>query len=1271
MWVGDVVAERYVVERPVGNGGMGAVFLASDRVSGESVAVKVIDLVIGDAAERFRREAQVLSTLSHPGIVRYIAHGDTSSGEPFLVMEWLEGENLADRLGRGALPPDAALGIVRGTAEALALAHAMGIVHRDIKPSNLFLVGGDFERLKLLDFGIARYPRSQALTGTGAILGTVGYMAPEQASGARDVDARADVFALGCVLYECLTGRPPFRADRAFAVLAKVLYDEPPRVSELVPELGETFDALVGGLLAKDPAQRPSDGAAVLALLDGLGKPPSSSSTLEPKASLTHAEQKSISVIVSEPRTDVGTCETLTPEQTERRLFPIRRLAQRFGAEVASLSNHAVLFVLAGRGTASDRAARAASCALALKQLDGEASIALATGRAETTGRLPVGAVIDRAVALLRTPVDHEGAVAIDHVTAGLLGSRFEVRHSAPGAWLLAERPDPGTPRLLLGKPSPCVGRDKELAILDAVLDECIKEPIARAVLVAGPPGIGKSRLRAEFLRSVSGARRVTVLSARADQTQAGSSFAIVRQLVAHAASLAEGDSPDEQRRKIRSRLSRYFAGEELERIHEFSCELVGIGQGSAPSPLLRACRDDTRIMSIWMRRSFEEWLEAECANQPVLIVIEDLHWGDDASITYLAQALRRLEERPLLLLAFARPEVHGAFPLMRSAVSLQEVGLAGLTRRSAEQLVRAVLGDVVPPDTVTRIVRQADGNAFYLEELIRAVAEGRADRIPDTIIAVAEARLDALSPEARRVLRAASIFGEVFSAEAVSALLGPAFPVETVSEWFRVLSERELLGPPPTEGFVNQRAHAFRHSLLREAAYATLTDGDRQNGHRLAAQWLLEAGEKDGLVIAEHFERGEQPTEALPFRLRAAEMALNAGNNALALSISEQALGVANGDLAGRFLEIQQTALAFRGDWAEAFETAERAMALLPAGSTPWFRSAGSRIVSAIYLGRPATVLDVLRAGASLPTPHPTGPYGLAMQMIIAALLHAGARTVVLPFADRLDASAAMMADLDPVFIGWRHTAHATMQLFLHDRIAPAITHCRNAFRSFDSAADFVGWWMARLYDGIAHVEAGSFDAARASLTQVAAQTESLLLPAVDFAKYYLARVDALSGVSASAETLLDAPPGIADGARGFLAEAHLKNGNLELAEREARVIEKSASCYARVTGLSVLGRIAVAQDRPAEALALLDAAIADQDRGSIVPFWRSTLLLARAEALRLSGELSAARAAIVDARDRVFRIAAEFETAELRESYLENLSVHRRTVELEASWR
>jgi serine/threonine protein kinase len=172
------------------------------------------------------------------------------------------------RLQRGTLDAREGAALGRRAAEALAAAHARHVVHRDIKPSNLFLPGGDVERVKILDFGIARLMQeARALTATGIVIGTAGYMAPEQARGDRDVDGRADVFSLGAVLFECLAGRPAFAGQHVMAMLAKVLLEEPPPLRDLCPAVPRAFADLVTRMLAKAPASRPPSAAAVAAEL--------------------------------------------------------------------------------------------------------------------------------------------------------------------------------------------------------------------------------------------------------------------------------------------------------------------------------------------------------------------------------------------------------------------------------------------------------------------------------------------------------------------------------------------------------------------------------------------------------------------------------------------------------------------------------------------------------------------------------------------------------------------------------------------------------------------------------------------------------------------------------------------------------------------------------------------------------------------------------------------------------------------------------------------
>lgn len=267
---GDVLDERFVIDRLAGAGGMGEVYRALDRHSGQFVAVKVLR---GDGAgdvARFEREARLLRAIDDPRVVRHIAQGTAPSGDPFLVMEWLDGEDLSRRVRRGRLGLGESIRLCADIADALGVLHDRGIVHRDLKPSNVFLAGGPVPIVKLLDFGIAWARTSTRVTATGTILGTLGYMAPELANGTEEGDERADIFALGCVFFECLTGEQAYVGTNPMSILSKLLFEEPPRLKGRMEVVPDELDVLVGQLMSKHRDERPRDGHVAAVELRGL-----------------------------------------------------------------------------------------------------------------------------------------------------------------------------------------------------------------------------------------------------------------------------------------------------------------------------------------------------------------------------------------------------------------------------------------------------------------------------------------------------------------------------------------------------------------------------------------------------------------------------------------------------------------------------------------------------------------------------------------------------------------------------------------------------------------------------------------------------------------------------------------------------------------------------------------------------------------------------------------------------------------------------------------
>ncbi|HEY4393213.1 MAG TPA: protein kinase, partial [Polyangia bacterium] len=734
-----VVAGRFHLLAEAGAGGMGTVYRARDLTTGATVAVKILTGREVREAQRFDQEASILAGLVHPAIVRYITHGVADNGARYIAMEWLDGEDLATRLAREHPTIAETVAMARRTAEALAYAHRAGVVHRDIKPGNLFLPAGALERLKVLDFGIARLTdNTRKLTRTGSVIGTPGYMAPELIRGARDITPRADVFSLGCVMFQCLTGRAVFEAEAPTALLAKILLVEPPRVREVAPQVPVAVDEVVARMLAKDPARRLPDAAAVLEALAALGplgdgRAAGGARAGLATAALTAGERRIACVVIAGPsvtgerRWGGDTPPAAAPASDDelviagqlRHLLAIEEdLVRQHGARVHPLPDGSVVVSLPEQERATDQAVRAARCALAMRSALPGVALVVSTGQGRFSAWSAAGAVIDNGIRLLRgTP---PGAIRLDDVAAGLLDARFDVRRDGTAPYLRGERDAFGVQRQLLGKETLFVGRGREMSMLTNLYAGTVAESAATPVLVIGAAGVGKSRLRQELIEWVQRQPdRAEVMFGGVDAVAAGAPFAMLARAIRRAAGIVDGEPIEARREKLAARVARHVDLEARERVSEFLGEIADV-RFDGGSEALRTARGSPQLMGDGMRRAFEDWLAAECAAHPVLLVLEDLHWGDLGTVSFLDGALRHLHDQPLMVLALARPEVEERFPDVWTARHRQTVRLGPLSPRAAELLVRQALGAIDEP-LLARLVERADGNAFYLEELIRA----------------------------------------------------------------------------------------------------------------------------------------------------------------------------------------------------------------------------------------------------------------------------------------------------------------------------------------------------------------------------------------------------------------------------------------------------------------------------------------------------------------------------------------------------------------------
>ncbi|WP_441293083.1 protein kinase domain-containing protein [Sorangium sp. KYC3313] len=1306
MRVGEIVDERFQIEGLAGSGGMGHVYRARDRRSGDTVALKVLRRADKGELSRFSCEVEALSALRVPGVVRYIAHGVAADGKPYLVMEWLAGETLAERVARRGLTPAESVDVVARIAETLGALHGQGVVHRDLKPSNLLLVEGRLDRATVLDFGIARFRIDQQLTLPGTVLGTPEYMAPEQARGERRVDARADVFALGCVLFKCLTGRAAFQGAGALAVLVKVLLDEPPRLREVRADLPDELDALVTRMLAKLPDGRPRDGAAVAEALRAIdlsragAADGAHSGALAPVLELTSSERRVTCLVLAHERSEP---EEVTRSQEEEQARAtgladeLYALAERYQGQIELIDARSPLLVLTSAEAATDLAAQAARCALSLRALLGGAQVSLVTGRAELTSRIPMGELIDRAVQLLpsRGEPGAVAAVRIDEVTAGLLGGRFETSCEGGARFLHGARDDlkVTSAPALLGKPVACFGRERELAVLAAELDRSIEESTSGALLVVAAAGMGKSRLRQEFLEKVSApaaraadragggggadladGARVEVWIGQGDPMSSGSAFGLLSRALRSAMGIVDGEPLEERRRKVRARVERH---PELDvgRVSAFLGELLG-----APFPdddiRVGAARRNRQLMGDQLRLSWEEFIRAECARQPVLLILEDLQWGDLPTLTMVEAALRSLRDLPFLVLGLARPEVHEAFPGLSQGRFGNQMMLPPLTRRASERLVRAALGDEASAELVATLVDRADGNPFYLEEQVRAVAAGHGADLPETVLAMVQARIEALDAEARRVLRAASVFGQTFWPSAVSALLGGA----VVTRWLSELERREVVhrrGPGRLRGEVEYR---FRHALVREAAYGMLTEADRRLGHALAGAWLEGAGEPDAMALAEHFERGAVPARAAAAYLRAAQHALEGNDLGAAIARAERGLECApEPAVVGALRLVQAEAHVWRGDLALAEQRGTDAARHLAPGSAPWFAAVTQAVAAASKLGGfdrverwmdEAVVAPGLEgAGSARSTCLCAGASTLAFAgrpAVVDALVTAVERAL----RDGSATGAEVVAGL--------HQARAFRAMSGGDPGA-CVTGLEAALVAFEQVGDRRNACITRANLGYSYGELGDFGGAEAALRSVLAATERMGLHEVAAAaQASLGQVLAYCGKLAEARAVEEAAlassqrlgdPRAEVVSRSYLAKIALLAGDFAGAEREAQLAEalESASPL-RVAATAIRARALIGLGRAAEALAAAGEALAALESLGGLEEGESMIRLVYAEALMANGNIDEASAAIASARNKLLERAAKIGDPSWRDRFLYIVSDNARTLSFAA---
>jgi len=1245
--LGDVLAGRYRLDAQAGIGGAGVVYRATDLTTGGRVAVKLLHGGGGFDTRRFEREVAILRSLSHPHIVHFEDSGEAPDIGRYLVMEWLDGETLTDRMKQKPLSQEQAIEMGVRLSEALALVHQTGIVHRDIKPTNVWLVDGDPARPKLLDFGIAKSVVHAGLTRTGEAFGTVGYMSPEQVCGERDLDGRADIFSLGCLLFECATGALPFRADSPQAWLMKLALDVATRANHVRLDTGEALTEVLSRMLEKHPADRfdtmSEVGAALGWARSAEGAAPASRSG--PAIGMT--EQRFASLLLF----------ALAPAGDEAVLLSKR--AAYFGGVVHEAPGGALVAFSAFESPA-ELARAAARLACELSSAWPHAALVVISVRVTPDPR-SFDDAYEQGVGLMAHPTP---GVTVDDATRGLLRSSFECtpRGHGRGFELHTSQSPRARGRVQMASSSQFVGRERELGALLQGFERAVTDRVPAVVLLTGPAGVGKSRIANEARARIRAhAARPALLVGSADDSDRSGAFGLLSAMLARhmGLSLFHGKPIRARRDELLAHVQHELPPEHSAFVAELLGELL-IGPSDRPSPLLSAARSEARLMKDQLTRALGLFLREIVTRGPVLMVLEHLERADLASVILLDRLLATTKDAPFFVIASARPEVTERFPRLFGEAATTALTVPELPAAAARALARALLGGHL--DRVERTLELSGHNPLFIEEIARSVQEGHDTALPESILALCQSRLDRLTDRERRFLRAASVFGRRFSLAGANSLLSSRVESDTAES----LADRGV-----TRAF-GEAELEFVSPALREVAYASIPERELARAHRAAAESLERSGRAGASELARHWELGRSRERAQPWLLRAGREALGGGDLVSAARHGEKAEQAATTFAAlGSARVLRAEVEDLRWCWRDAEPHALGAMEVLEPGGVLWFVAA--QVLLRVY-ARTSRIPLFTELVARL---RAVEPHSAALNAAVLALAGA-ANSMAIGRHPDLDVTMQRVEALDrllPEQASGRAVAvlaHGGCALSAGD-LGAYLARRQEAAERFDRLFDWnkaiEAWGTA----GYANALLGRYDAALHVLERCVQRATENGLATVHYLRHNVGYVLLAMGRFTEARAMLEgtleplaAHPHLLRGSQRYLARALVALGDLEGAERLAlAALVSSEREIAVAAARADMAHVLAARGDLAEAKSLIEEAAlgltADAGFDEDELFIRLTLVVVRARSGDRSGARDAAQAGVA----RLAHLAAKISDPSARASFLQNVPEHRAIAE------
>lgn len=946
---------------------MSVVYRAYHPGTQRDVAVKVITKMMthdDEALQRFQREARLIARLEHPHMLP-IYDFDSSHTPPYIVMRLLNGGTLQALLQQKPLRLEEIGSLISQVCDALYYAHRQGIVHRDVKPSNILIdrEGHAF----VADFGVARMglraDGNRPITSTGAMIGTPDYMAPEQAYGRSDIDHRADIYSLGVVLFELLTGQRPFTADSVMGVVLKHLQEPPPSAVMIAPALPASIDSILFRALAKEPNARYASAVelatAVLTALDLAGAQRSlllapavqtlTTSDAAPPSPTPSEQYKNVTALFINAAEYIEVLDvwpaqpTNSPAQFWRQATEI--IAAHGGWPVTQTQD-SLLAAWGGDIVREDDGEQATLAALAIQSMAQEQAaginllrnrslpltIALHTGPAllvaDDTSPTVKGSVISVANRLGQRA---SSGIFLTHDTYNQVRGLFDVSVEPPLSIYQRDTvSDLAVYRVQAAKArsfafqiqdvegiiTPLIGRQSELERLQKAFLEAVEEREAQFITINGAAGLGKSRLLNEFINWVDlHPQRTRLLPARAAAGMKSRPYALLRHLISVRFDIQDDDAPHEALQKLETGIQQQIGPDD--RMAHLFAYLAGFALADAP--FMAGLSDDPQQLVLQARQAFCDWIDKLCLIDPVMIAIEDIHHADDASLDLFIELMNQSQERPLFFICSARSELYRHRPAWGSGLPGRlALSLQPLSKRESRRLIDALLQKVTdaPAQLYQLLIEQAEGNPYYLEELIRMLLDehiivkdnekvwrveaSRLDRwqIPTSLTWLMQARLDSLLYPEKAVLKRAAVIGRIFYDTALDFLdANNDTHIDNLPAILRRLRERGFIYEREITAFKESKEYVFASNMMRDILLQLLSPTQKQTYNLAAANWLIQAAAdrvgEYGHVIAAYYERAGKLPQAAHYWQQAGHKALQVSAFAEAKTLFEAALAL------------------------------------------------------------------------------------------------------------------------------------------------------------------------------------------------------------------------------------------------------------------------------------------------------------------------------------------------------------------------------------------